>query len=98
MARKTVPFTQWLKEVARRPLGDTYVGVPVADAMEKLGVSKQRVHQLIDNNTLDAIEVTTKKGAVAIILVTNASLDFYLTHRTRYAHDGRFTLESTTLT
>lgn len=52
-------------------------GKPVADVAELLGVSKQRVHQLIEAERLDTIEITTASGIVAMTLVTDASLARY---------------------
>ena len=37
-------------------------------------------------------EVMTKGGTLAVVVVTQASLDYYLAHRTRFASDHRFTL------
>lgn len=54
---------------------DDYNGRPIADVEVLLGVSKQRIHQLIEAGRLDAIEVTNAKGATAMILVTQNSLD-----------------------
>jgi hypothetical protein len=69
-------------------------GHPVDDVATKLGVTKQRVHQLIESDALDAIAIMTKAGNPAVIVVTQASLDFYLAHRHR-APRGGFSLDLT---
>ena len=85
-----------MKELRRAVLSPDHLGDlgghPVDDVAKKLGVTKQRVHQLIDSNALDAIIVTTKAGHTAAIIVTQASLDYYLAHRRPYGDTGRFTL------
>lgn len=86
-------YTDWIKKAIRNPNNDDLVGLPVPDVMDKLSVSKQRVHQMIDEDLLDGIAIVTKKGNTALVLVTQASLDYYLTHRRPYGAPGRFTLE-----
>lgn len=84
MATRTLTWSQWLKLVARHSLGDGFANVagqPVPDVCEALGVTKQRVHQLIDSGALDTLQVTNSAGRVAITLVTDASLERYLAQR-----------------
>ena len=84
MATRTLGFSQWLKLVARHALDSGFAnvaGFPPTDVAVKLGVSKQRVHQLIAEESLDTIEVTNAAGAVCITLVTEASYERYLAKR-----------------
>lgn len=84
MATRTLTWSQWLKLVARHSLDNGFAnvaGYPVADVCERLGVTKQRVHQLIEAGALDTLQVTNAAGKVAVILVTDASLERYLLKR-----------------
>ena len=84
MATRTLTWTQWLKLVARHSLDAGFqnvAGYPIADVASRLGVSRQRVNQLVADGTLDTLEVTTKAGRVAVSLVTEASLERYLAAR-----------------
>jgi hypothetical protein len=99
MARRTLTFSDWMRHIRKAvtspdDLGDLG-GHPVDDVASKLGVSRQRVHQLIDSNALDALVVTTKAGNIAAVVVTQASLDYYLAHRRPFGASGHFTLEPT---
>lgn len=84
MATRTLTFKQWWKVVTEQALDDGFKnvsGYPVADVAKRLGVDRSRVYQLIEAGTLDTLEVLTVKGAVAVTLVTEASLDRYLAER-----------------
>jgi predicted transcriptional regulator len=95
MARRTLTWTQWLKKIAGvstpDDLGDLG-GVPVDDVATKLGVTRQSVHQMIDTDKLDAIVILTKRGNTAAVIITQASLDYYLAHRRPYGSTERFVL------
>jgi hypothetical protein len=93
MARTTLTFAQWLKKIAKAAispddLGDLG-GHPVDDVATKLGVTKQRVHQLIDTDKLDAIVILSNAGNTTAVIVTQASLDQYLAYRRSQAFPGR---------
>jgi hypothetical protein len=80
MATRTLTYKAWLREVARHALGDGFndlAGKPVADVVKLLGVSKQRVHQLILADRLDALHITTAAGDTALVIVTDSSLAKY---------------------
>jgi hypothetical protein len=90
MAARTFTFAQWFKLVTRHPLGDEFAnlaGHPVADVARTLNVSPQRVHQLISDDVLDTIAVTNLGGTrVALLLVTEASVERYLNERVPDRH------------
>jgi hypothetical protein len=85
MATRTLKFAEWLKLVKRHALDDGFEsisGYPVDDVAKRLDVSRARVYQLIEAETLDVLQVLTWKGNVAVSLVTQASLERYLAERT----------------
>lgn len=85
MATRTLTWTHWLREVRKAPLGAGFshvAGYPVADVAARLDVDRSRVHQLLSSGALDSVEITTRKGTVAMTLVTEASLERYLADRT----------------
>lgn len=67
-------------------------GHSVDDVATKLGVTRQAIAKMIDTDKLDAIVIVSKAGNVQAVFVTGASLEYYLSHRTRYASDHRFSL------
>lgn len=84
MATRTLKWTAWLKLMRQHMLDNEYAnlsGYPVQDVAAKLDVSRQRVYQLIEEGTLDVIEIVTGKGIRAATLITEASLDRYLEGR-----------------
>lgn len=84
MATRTLPYSKWLREVARHGLGEAFLqlsGQPVADVAVELGVSTQRVYQLIEQDALDLLQITTRAGKVSVTLVTQASIERYLADR-----------------
>lgn len=84
VATRTLTFAEWLKLVSTQALGRSaanVLGYPRADAAARLGVSEQRISQLVSAGVLDTLDVTTKAGRVAISLVTDASLERYLAER-----------------
>jgi hypothetical protein len=84
MATRTLNFREWLKLVAQHARDDGFKnlsGYPVDDVATRLGVNRSRVYQLIEDETLDRIQVLTKAGKVAITLVTQASVERYLADR-----------------
>jgi hypothetical protein len=84
VATRTLTWTKWLALVARHSLDNEFgniAGYPSIDVAEKLGVSKQRVHQLIEDGVLDTVEVKNAAGRLAIVLITEASLERYLAQR-----------------
>lgn len=81
MATRQMAWKDWLKRVLKAPLADQtsdFIGYPVDAVSERLGVSRQRVHQLIEAERLDTIEILTTKGAVCMTLVTEKSLEKYV--------------------
>lgn len=84
MATRTLKYTEWLKLVTRHALDGEFpnvAGHPVMDVAKRLGVSKQRMYQLIGEGTLDTLHVTNAAGKVALTLITDASLERYLAER-----------------
>lgn len=84
MATRRLTFADWYKLVKRHALDDQWAhiaGFPAADVATRLGVSRQRVSQLILDGVLDVIEISTKRGGVALSFVTEASLERYLAKR-----------------
>lgn len=80
MEARRISFKQWFKAVTRHALDDDFsdlTGYPVGDAAKRLKVSDQRVRQLIESGQLEAIQITTAAGTVAMTLVTESSLDAY---------------------
>jgi hypothetical protein len=80
MATRTLKFGEWWKAVTRHALDDGFLkvsGYPIVDVAKRLDISEQRVRQLIEADQLDAIQVLTWKGNVAVTLVTQASLEAY---------------------
>jgi len=84
----------WMKALARSVLDDSKLshlgGSTVADVAERLGVSRQAVDKLIAAGHLETIEITTKRGVLAMRIVTDASLERYLEARVPYSSDGRY--------
>lgn len=83
MATRTLTWTQWLKLMAD-PSPDVrknVAGYPAVEVAARLGVSRARVYQLIESDALDIIEITTRSGKVSMSLVTDASLERYLSRR-----------------
>jgi len=60
---------------------DNLSGLATVDVAKKLNVHRSRVHQLIEEGTLDTLAITTGNGRPALTLVTQASLDRYLAAR-----------------
>ena len=84
MAKRTVPFTKWLKLITEAGLGDGFEhlgGKPVVDVAKHLGISHARIYQLIEEGSLDVVAVTVG-NRVAVSMVTDASLERYLAERT----------------
>lgn len=84
MATRSLKFAEWLRLVKRHALDNQFAnvsGYPVLDVASKLDVHRSRIYQLIENGTLDTIEITGPSGKVALTLVTEASLDRYLADR-----------------
>jgi hypothetical protein len=96
MARREITFSEWMRAIRRaitspNDLGDLG-GSPVDDVARKLGVTKQAVHKMIDTDKLDAIVVTSKAGNTTVVIITQASLDYYLTNRS-HRPQGGFSLD-----
>lgn len=84
MATRTLTLPEWLRLVRRHATDDGFAnvsGFPVIDAADRLGVSKQRVHQLLEAGVLDSLAIVNKRGTVAVMLVTEASVNRYLAKR-----------------
>ena len=84
MAKRTLTYRNWLRDVARAGLGDALKSVSGFTAIEtaaRLGVSRARVYQLIEEGSLDILCITTHTGAPALTLVTEASLEHYVANR-----------------
>jgi hypothetical protein len=91
--RTPLTMAQWMKRIAKAALSPDDLGdlggSTVDDVATKLGLTKQRVHQLIDSNKLDALVIMSNAGNIAAVIVTQASLDQYLTYRRSQAFPGR---------
>lgn len=74
MSTKQFTFGEWVKALRKSSLSDNLFGVTPRAAAERLGVSSQRVHQLIQEERLDVIRVNDANGHPAILLITEASL------------------------
>ena len=84
MATRTLKYTTWLKLVATHARTTEFAnvsGYPVADVAKRLDVSRQRVNQLVEQNILDVLVITTAANRVAVTLITEASLERYLAER-----------------
>lgn len=85
MATRRLSITAWLRQVKEHALGDGFsnvAGYPCVDVAKRLDVSISRVYQLIENDSLDVIQIVNKAGKVSLTLVTEASLERYLADRT----------------
>jgi|HubBroStandDraft_5_1064220.scaffolds.fasta_scaffold207302_2 hypothetical protein len=84
----------WTKACFVNALGDGYLDLtgptPVA-AAQTLEITRQRVHQLIEDGTLDAVHITAPNGTISLTYVTQASLDRYLSKRAP-ARRGGYTM------
>lgn len=100
MATRTLKFGEWLKLVRRHATDDGFKdlsGYPVDDVAKRLDVNRSRVYQLIEDGTLDRIQVLTWTGKVAITLITQASVERYLADRIPdRSRQGYFTFPQTT--
>lgn len=99
MATRTLTYRKWLTEVAKHGFGEGFKhlsGYAVPDVAVRLDMSRQRVHQLLESGALDALQITTKTGTVAMTLVTEASLERYLESRVPVpGHQGHFSFDQT---
>jgi hypothetical protein len=97
MATRKFTLKAWFKACVSATLNDDFLdltGPTPSAAAQTLEVSRQRVHQLIAEEALDAVQITGPNGAVSVTYVTQASLNRYLATRRPYAVDGRFTLSA----
>lgn len=97
MATRSLKWTAWLKLMAKHGFDSdesaykNLSGMPPLDAAKKLGISKGRIFQLIQEEKLDTLQVTNAAGAVCVTLVTDASLERYLAERVPVpGHQGHF--------
>ena len=87
MATRTLKFTHWLKLMLKHGLDDdetaynNITGAPVADVVLKLGFTKQRVYQLIEEGKLDTLHLVRADGRPCVTVITEASLNRYLDER-----------------
>jgi len=84
MATRKLNFTDWLRLVRRHATDNGFqnvAGYPVVETASRLGITKQRVHQLLEADVLDSLAITTKAGTTAVLLVTEASIERYLNKR-----------------
>lgn len=85
MATRTLTYTKWLKLILQHHSDASELanltGLAVPDVAARLDVSRQRVHQLIGGGGFDVLVITTRAGATAMTLVTEASLERYLSSR-----------------
>lgn len=84
MAKRTLTYRTWLRDVARTGLGDalkSITGFTAVETAARLGVSRARVYQLLEEDALDTLCITTDSGVAALTLITEASLDRYLATR-----------------
>jgi hypothetical protein len=96
MSTQTLDFNGWFKQLRTHALDDGFLdlsGSPVGVAAERLGVSPQRVHQLIAADRLDSLVIITGKKRVAVTIVTERSIAALLALHEERAFEGdrRFT-------
>jgi len=97
MATRKFTLKAWFKACVSATLNDDFLdltGPTPPAAAQTLELSRQRVHQMIDDGTLDAVHITAPNGTISVTYVTQASLNRYLATRRPYAVDGRFTLSA----
>jgi hypothetical protein len=93
MALRKMKLGDWFKACRKNALGDGFNDLtgPVASmAAETLGVTKQRVHQLVQQDWLDAVSVTAPNGTITITFITENSLNHYLAKRVRDHRGGYY--------
>ncbi len=87
MATRKIAWQQWIKGLATHVLDedgsafDSLNGYPIADVHDKLGVHRSRVYQMIQEGKLDTVQIVNKSGNVVLTLVTQLSMDRYLSER-----------------
>lgn len=83
MATRTLTWTHWLKLMADPdPKVRSHVsGYPAVEIAARLGVNRSRVYQLLEQDVLDTVTVTTRDGKPSLTLVTEASYERYLADR-----------------
>jgi hypothetical protein len=97
MALRKMKLGDWLKACRSNALGDGFNDLtgPVASmAAERLDVTKQRVHQMVQDDLLDAVSVTAPNGTITVTFITENSLNRYLAKRAPAIHGGFTTLRA----
>jgi hypothetical protein len=97
MATRKMTLKAWFKACAASTFEDGFLdltGPTQAVAAQTLEVSRQRVHQMIEEGALDAVHVTAPNGTISVTYVTQSSLDRYLAARRPFAVDGRYTISA----
>jgi hypothetical protein len=93
MLRK-MALKDWFTACRKNALKDEFLDLtgPVPSSVaDTLEISKQRVHQLVQDDALDAVSVTAPNGTITMTFVTENSLARYLAKRAP-ARRGGFTL------
>jgi hypothetical protein len=86
----------WFKACRKNALEDAFgdlTGPVASTAAETLEVSKQRVHQLVQDDSLDAVAVTAPNGTITVTFITENSLKRYLAKRSPARRGGFTTLD-----
>jgi uncharacterized heparinase superfamily protein len=90
MLRK-MALKDWFTACRKNALKDEFLNLtgPVPSSVaETLEVTKQRVHQLVQDDHLDAISVTAPNGTITVTFISEASLTRYLAKRAPAVHGG----------
>jgi|ERR1035441_6228258 hypothetical protein len=91
MAVRKMSLKDWTKACFKNSFDDgllEFIGPTPIAAAQTLEVSKQRIHQMIEDKTLDAVRITAPNGTITVTYVTQASLDRYLAKRAPAIHGG----------
>ena len=94
MATRKMKLGEWFKACRKSAFDDGFLdltGPTPSAAAQTLEVSRQRVHQMIESNMLDAVHIVAPNGTISLTYVTENSLNRYLAARRPYAEDGRYT-------
>jgi hypothetical protein len=95
MAARKMSLKDWTKACFKNTFDDgllDFIGPTAPAAAQMLGVSRQRIYQLLDEKVLDTVAVTAPNGTITVTYITQASINRYLSTRKAYAVDGRYTV------
>lgn len=80
--KKEITWDTWEKsyaEAVSQKILDTndLIGYSPSGAAEELRISRQRVHQLVNEDKLDQVSVIDKNGNICAVFITNNSVHAY---------------------